>query len=253
VLGVVEHEQELARLQPAGDRLGGLFAGGLRDRQRAGDGGGHEGGVAQRRELDEAGAVGVRVCELSGELEREPGLAGAAGAAEGEQADVVAQQQLAQLVELVFTAERAVRWRRQRERRRLGCRRCCEGGVVLQDLALQLAQLHARLEPELVAEAVAERGVEIERLGLPAAAVEGEHRERAWPLPQRLLRREALHFRERRAVTAELELGLEPFLVAGEAELLEPFGLGAGEFLVGELAVGAAAPERERSPQQRRS
>ncbi len=111
MLGVVEHEQHLACAKRGRDRLEWI-AGHVLEVERPRDRGDDERGVAERCEVDEDGAVGVRVCELAGELESEAGLAGAAGAAEGEQADLVAQQQLAQLIELAFAAERSVGWRR---------------------------------------------------------------------------------------------------------------------------------------------
>jgi hypothetical protein len=122
---------------------------------------------------------------------------------------------------------------------------------VLQDPQLQLAQLARGLEAQLLAKAAAKLRVQVERLRLAAAAVEGEHRERVQPLAQRLLAHQAQQLRQHLIVAAELELGLEPFLLAGEPELLQPFRLAARELLVGELAVGAAAPERKPAPQQR--
>jgi hypothetical protein len=93
VLGVVEQEQQLARLQRSHQRLGQPLAGGLRDRERSGDCGGNERSVVERREPDEDGAVRERAGKVSRELERESRLAGAAGAAERQQADVLLQEQ----------------------------------------------------------------------------------------------------------------------------------------------------------------
>jgi hypothetical protein len=67
---------------------------------------------------------------------------------------------------------------------------------VLQDPPLQLAQLACRLEAQLLAKAAAQLRVQVERLRLAAAAVEGEHRQRVQPLSQRLLDHQALQLRQ---------------------------------------------------------
>ena len=65
----------------------------------------HEGGVAQRCERHPEDAVGVVVAGCGRGLQGEPGLAGAAGAGEGEQANVVAGEEREHLGELVLAAE----------------------------------------------------------------------------------------------------------------------------------------------------
>ena len=112
MLGVVEHEQELPGAQERGQNLERLVAV-LLDRERAHDRAENERGIAQRRQLDERGAVRKRRRRLVGSLEREPRLPGAAGAGQDEQPHVLAQEELAQLRQLAFAPEQRVRSRRQ--------------------------------------------------------------------------------------------------------------------------------------------
>ena len=51
---------------------------------------------------------------------------------------------------------------------------------------------------------------------------------------------------------AELELGVDPLLERGHAQLVQPRRLAPRERLVGEIGQRRAAPERERLAQQRR-
>ena len=111
---------------------------------------------------------------------------------------------------------------------------------------LQPLQGRARLDPELVDERVACLPVGAEGLGLPAAAVEGEH-----PLPVELLHQgvfgdELLELADHAVVAAERELAVDPVHHGGEAQLLEPLDVGARVRLEAEAGEDAAAPERER-------
>ena len=65
--------------------------------------------VADRRERDEEDAVSELLDHLGGGLEREARLAGAAGARERQQADVVGQERL-QLLELVVAPDQRIGW-----------------------------------------------------------------------------------------------------------------------------------------------
>src|SRR5919108_216716 len=102
-----------------------------------------------------------------------PGLAGAPGAGEGEQAKLPVEEQCFQLLQLALSADERRRRRREVGRDPLGRSEC---RLLLQNLALQLLQLRARLQPEFLAQPVARLPVELQRFLLPAAAIEGEHR-----------------------------------------------------------------------------
>ena len=72
-----------------------------------------------------------------------------------------------------------------------------EACLLAQDLRVQLLKLGARLDPELVDERAARVAERLQRLRLPAAAVEREHPERADPLAQRCQRGERLELADR--------------------------------------------------------
>ena len=111
---------------------------------------------------------------------------------------------------------------------------------------MERLQLRARVDPELVHERRARSGVGVERLRLPARAVEREHQLAAQALPQRLLADERLELADELRAAAALELGVEPRFERGKPELLEPRDLGLRPRLVREVSQGGAAPELER-------
>ena len=111
MLAVVEHEQELARCQLRRNRID---EGGARERaqferfrNRIGD----ACALGDRVELDEDGAVGLRVLPAARELKREARLPRAARAGEREQAG--AAEQGPQLGQLVLAADERARLERQ--------------------------------------------------------------------------------------------------------------------------------------------
>jgi hypothetical protein len=94
LLEVVEHEEHRSVGEVGGEVLGRVDSGlGGGDAERLEHFRRDEVGVGDRGELDEVDPVGVGVGDLGGEVERQPGLAHAAGAGEGEQS--VAIEQLA--------------------------------------------------------------------------------------------------------------------------------------------------------------
>ena len=116
-------------------------------------------------------------------------------------------------------------------------------GVLDEDRPLELLQLDARLEPELVVQERPRLPVDLEPLGLPAAPVEREHQLRAEALAVRMLGGERLELRDERELAAERELGVDPLLDRRQTQLLEALHLDARERL--ELEVG----ERPSLPQ----
>jgi hypothetical protein len=96
------------------------------------------------------------------------------------------------------------------------------------------------------------RRVTIERLRLPAGAVEREHRLGLQALAQRVVVCEATQLWQELGVAAELELRREPLFGRNEPQLLQALRFAARELLVGEVAVCLAAPECKRAPENRR-
>ena len=165
-------------------------------------------------------------------------------------------EQRAQRRELARAADERERRRRHE---RPGQRRACASGaarelerrVLGEDLPLELPQRRARLEPELV-ERRPRVAVGLERLGLPARAVEREHQLPAQPLAVRMLGDQRLELADELGVAAEREVGLDPLLERRQPQLLEPRRLDPRERLVVELGQRRPAPQRERLAQQAR-
>ena len=79
---------------------------------------------------------------------------------------------------------------------------------------MHAAQERARLEAQLLDEELAALAVGLERLRLPAGAVEGEHELGAQPLAQRMRADERLELADDLRVRADRELRLGPLLHA---------------------------------------
>ena len=125
-----------------------------------------------------------------------------------------------------------------------------ELGILAQDGLVQLAQLAARLDAELLDQVAARCLVDLERVGVAAGAVEREHELGVGALAQRLLPGQRLELAHELGMAAEREVGVDPRLQAGQAELLQAGDLGLGEGLVAEVRKGRATPERQRPAQR---
>ena len=110
---------------------------------------------------------------------------------------------------------------------------------------MELAQLPARLDAELVDERPSGGLVDVERLGLPTAPVEREHQQRAEPLTQRMLGGERLELRDQVWPATEREICLDPFLENRQPPFLEAADLLPRETGVGDVGQGRATPQRE--------
>ena len=117
---------------------------------------------------------------------------------------------------------------------------------------LELLERPPRLEAQLVHERAPRVLVGLERLGLTAGAVEGEHELRAHPLPVRVRRREPLELADQLRVAAERQVGVEAVLDRGQAQLLQPGDVGLERGLESEVAERGPAPEREGARERRR-
>ena len=111
---------------------------------------------------------------------------------------------------------------------------------------MKLPQRGARLDAEPVHERDARGLVDLERLGLPARAVQGEHQLGAEMLAERIGACESVELADQLRVAAVGEIALDPLLETGEAKLLQACDLGFGEAPVGEVGQRVSSPERER-------
>jgi hypothetical protein len=120
-----------------------------------------------------------------------------------------------------------------------------EGRIVAENRQLELPQLFARLQAELVVEYPAQVAVSGKRVGLATRPVEGEHLEPAEVFAVRVLADERFELGDRSGVLPEREPGLEARLERSEAKLFEPADLVARKLLVPELGERRPSPEAE--------
>ena len=138
-----------------------------------------------------------------------------------------------------------------------GCRFVGQGavepGILLEDCLLQLLQLAAGFDAELLHEGLASLLIGRERLSLAARAIEREDQAGSRTLAHGLLRDQVLKLGYQLRVAAELEIGGDTVLVGGRAQFLEAEEVALAERLVGEICEGLAAPQLERLSQPRRT
>jgi hypothetical protein len=121
---------------------------------------------------------------------------------------------------------------------------------VIQDLALELAEMHPRFKPELVRKPMPRGPEDLERLGLSPAAIQREHQLPEEAFPERVLANEPFELGHELRATTECKVGFDPVLEGREALLLESLGLERGEGLVEQVRERGPAPETERAPQR---
>ena len=122
-------------------------------------------------------------------------------------------------------------------RHRVPLRRCGQGGVAGEDLLMQPPQLLAGLHAQLIYQHPAGLLVGGQRVGLTAAAVQGQHPERGEPFPQRLGSAPPSQLAGQLRVPAQRQAGLgvplrrlQPQLGKGRGLLpLQPLTPGIGE------------------------
>src|SRR5439155_9474528 len=99
--------------------------------------------------------------------------------------------------------------------------RRAQTSVLLEDAPLELPQLSARLEAELVHKPAPARLVGGERIRLPRGPIEAEHQLGEQTLPERVLGDEPLELTHQLRAAPELELGVNPGLERQQPPLLE--------------------------------
>jgi hypothetical protein len=88
--------------------------------------------------------------------------------------------------------------------------------------------------------------VGLERLGLAARAVEGEHQLAAEALAEWMVGDERLELSDEVGVTTEREVGLDQVFEGDETKFFESGSFASAERLRGELGQGGATPKFER-------
>ena len=118
-----------------------------------------------------------------------------------------------------------------------------------QDPALQLLELRAGIDSELLHEQLAGRPASGERVGLPPRAVERECVLRANVLPVRLGRDQPLELGHELVVAAKLELGVVEEFDGAKSMLLELSRLRLVDWLAGQISkrFGASQIERDQA------
>jgi hypothetical protein len=257
---VVEQHQQvpLGRLvhERAGDRLpgaeprGGVVAvvlAGVRGKvvtevaQHAGPGIERRSALVLGAPADHHGdPLGLRVC---GELGAQPALADAGLAGQHREDGLLlrALEQPDEGAELVVAAHewpaepgrspwcrRGARRRRLRTRGPALGRRPGESGVLPEHGCLQLAQLGARLQPELLGEDLAHLAEHLEGVGLPSGPGQRERAKAPEALAQRVRRRQHLQLAGHHRVPTQGETGHGAVLERRRPQLLEPAAFGLG-------------------------
>ena len=115
-----------------------------------------------------------------------------------------------------------------------------------QDLRLESRQVGAGLEPQLAAETAAQPAVRAQRVRLAPGGVQGAHQLAPQPLTEGMLSDERLELADQLTVTSEADARFDPVLQRVEATLVEAPRLRLDRRLLGDLAIGRAAPESER-------
>ena len=202
-------------------------------------------GAARRpREVDEPDALGELVLDRARRLEREPAFPDARRPDERD--ETVLAYERGDVGELLLPAD---------ERRR----RCGEiaaahavdrdGGnrrIVREDRLLEPAEPGPRLESQLVGEHAPCLLERLQRIGLPAAAIERQHQLPPQPLPEGVVRERQPERRRELPMLAEREHDLEMLLERVHAQRLEPACLGAERRRPGQPLQRRAAPEVQR-------
>src|SRR5712691_11001505 len=132
------------------------------------------------------------------------------------------------------------------------CRRrgvgSAQARVLSQDLAVELLEITARLDPELVDERTACVLVDTEGLGLASRAIQGEHQMGTKTLPGGMAVDKGLDLADDFGVAAGLEVRVDPLFDHRKPLLLQPCNLGLREGFEFEVGQRRSAPEVERFP-----
>jgi hypothetical protein len=115
-----------------------------------------------------------------------------------------------------------------------------------QDRPLKLAKCRSRLYPDCTDECSACVLIDLERLGLPAAAVEGQHQFPTQTFAVGVLPNQCVQLGDHLVVPTELELDCESLLRRRQPELFKPRDLDLDARLIGNVLERLSAPKRGR-------
>ena len=117
--------------------------------------------------------------------------------------------------------------------------------VLVEDPSLQRTQFRTWIETERVGEYPSRPLERDQRVVLPAGGIQSTHQQRPCPLATGFLDDEAFQLGDRRRRRPAREMSLGEVLQRAQAQLVEADPGGDGEFGVGKLGVGGAAPQPE--------
>ena len=129
---------------------------------------------------------------------------------------------------------------------RAGRARRGERGVVVQDLALEVADAVRRIDAQLVDQPSAQVVDHPQRLGLAPRAVQGDGEVLAQAFAHRVVGDEVVQLADDEVVTAEQQVDADAVLQRGESALVQPRGDATRPRLLGDVLQGRAVPQRQR-------
>jgi hypothetical protein len=151
-----------------------------------------------------------------------------------------------QLLEFCAAAGEAGDITRQGTGHRRGDRR---RDLLAQHRLLQLAQLGARLDPQLLGQHLPGAAVGGQRIGLPFGPVQSQHQQPPQPLPHRILGHQLFQLPDHLRRQPQLNAGLESALHRHQPQLLQPGGLQRQRLHLGHIGQRPPAPQRQRLPE----
>ena len=125
-----------------------------------------------------------------------------------------------------------------------------EPRVLTKDPVVELAQLGAGLDAELIRQHRAQLPVGAQRIRLATAPIEREQAVVPEPLAQRMRGGQRLELRDRLVVAAARELRLDPRFERAQPPLLEPRPFDAGELAIAEVGQRWPPPHSQRLIEQ---
>ena len=118
-----------------------------------------------------------------------------------------------------------------------------------QHRSLELAQLLAGLDAQLLRQYRPGPAVRGQRIGLPPAPVQREHQKPPQPLAERIPGHQALQLPGNLRGQPQLDIGLDPALHRHQPKLLQPGALPGQSLHIGHVGKRAAPPQPQRLPE----
>ena len=179
-----------------------------------------------------------------GHLGQQPGLAHAGRANDADESVLIEQAPHGGDVVVASEQRRAAGRHVARRRDRGRGRRPTKARGLLQQLALEGAQVGAGLDAELVDQKPPHPAVRRECVGLPAPAIQSRHQRGPQPLAERVTGHQHLELADELAAGAEVDPSGHDVLEQPQPDLLEPGPMGRRPVAVVEENLAAEEPER---------